>query len=249
MNVFEAYSEYYDLLYSDKKYDLEVNYIQSLISDNLPADSLQLLNLGCGTGKHDFEFEKLGYKILGVDLSKDMIDLANKNKPENSTSEFIVSDIKTLNLNKEFDIVTSLFHVINYQNSNEDLQATFDVVSKHLRKGGIFIFDFWNGSGVLSDPPVVKTKNIENTKIIVERGTTPKFLFDENIVEVNFNINIRSKQTGEVKNIYESHSMRYLFQPEIKYFAKDFTIINTYEWFTRIPLSNQWYGIVVMRKN
>jgi SAM-dependent methyltransferase len=249
MNVFEAYSEYYDLLYTDKRYDLEANYVQSLISENISSDRLDLLNLGCGTGKHDFEFEKFGYNIVGVDLSTEMIDIANKHKPLNSSSEFIVSDIKTLNLDKEFDVVTSLFHVINYQNSNKDLELTFDAVSKHLKKGGIFIFDFWNGPGVLTDLPKIKSKNIENSKISVERSTVPNFKFDKNIVEVNFGINIKSKHTGEVKDIAESHSMRYLFQPEIALFAKDFTIIDTYEWFTRNPLTNQWYGVVIMRKN
>lgn len=249
MNVFEAYSEYYDLLYSDKNYKLEVNYLQNLVINNIKTSGQDLLNLGCGTGKHDFEFENIGYNVLGVDLSKDMIELAIKERPINSKCEFMVSDIRKLNLNKKFDVITSLFHVINYQNSNVDLNETFEVASKHLKKGGLFIFDFWNGSGVLTDLPITKTKCIENSNILVERRTFPNFLYDKNIVEVNFDINIKSKKSGEIKNIVEKHSMRYLFLPEIEEFAKDFTLLNSYKWLTNEPLLNNWYGIVILIKN
>jgi SAM-dependent methyltransferase len=214
----------------------------------LLKDKIDLLNLGCGTGKHDFEFEKFGYNTLGVDISNEMINIANKQKPPNSTCEFVVSDIKKLNLNKTFDIVTSLFHVINYQNSNKDLISTFDIVSKHLKKDGLFIFDFWNGPGVLTDLPVIKSKRIQNNKIHVERNTTPAFFFDKNIINVNFEINIKSKQTEEIKIINETHSMRYLFIPEIELLAKDFIIINSFEWLTNKSLTNQWYGVIILKK-
>lgn len=40
------------------------------------SQNRKLLNLGCGTGKHDREFEKLGYKVKGIDLSPKMIEIA-----------------------------------------------------------------------------------------------------------------------------------------------------------------------------
>ena len=47
----DLYSQYYDLLYSDKDYGKEVEYIDSLIKEN-SNNTQTILDMGCGTGKH-----------------------------------------------------------------------------------------------------------------------------------------------------------------------------------------------------
>ncbi|MBL4653181.1 MAG: class I SAM-dependent methyltransferase, partial [Flavobacteriales bacterium] len=79
MKVFDNYSAYYDLLYRDKPYEEEVAYVDGLIKD-FAINASTILNLGCGTGKHDTFFAQKGYDVDGVDLSSSMINLAKKNK-------------------------------------------------------------------------------------------------------------------------------------------------------------------------
>ena len=45
--------------------------------------------------------------------------------------------------------------------------------AKHLKPNGVFIFDFWYGPGVLTDPPVVRLKRLENEEIEVLRIAEP----------------------------------------------------------------------------
>ena len=52
-----------------------------------------------------------GYNITGIDLSEDMIKIAKQN--ENDNLKFFTKDARDFDLNKEFDVVMSLFHVIN----------------------------------------------------------------------------------------------------------------------------------------
>lgn len=48
-----------------------------------------VLSIGCGGGRESFALEKLGYKAYGIDISKEQIESANKNKHElSSTAEF-----------------------------------------------------------------------------------------------------------------------------------------------------------------
>jgi len=47
--VFDAYSHYYDLLYRDKNYKAETDYICKNINE-LNPEAKSLLDLGCGTG-------------------------------------------------------------------------------------------------------------------------------------------------------------------------------------------------------
>ena len=61
-----------------------------------------------------------------------------------------VGDITNVNLNKEFDNIISLFHVVSYLTSNYDIKNLFLNANKHLKKGGLFIFDIWYSPAVLN---------------------------------------------------------------------------------------------------
>jgi len=56
--VFNAYAAYYDLLYKEKNYAEEAEYIHGLIQKNTPG-AKTILELGCGTGQHAVEFSRL----------------------------------------------------------------------------------------------------------------------------------------------------------------------------------------------
>src|SRR6187402_870517 len=79
---FDVYAAFYDLLYKDKDYRGESEYIDTLITKFLNKDKSKttLLDLACGTGKHLLELSTMGYTSLsGSDISKSMIDIATKN--------------------------------------------------------------------------------------------------------------------------------------------------------------------------
>jgi hypothetical protein len=134
---------------------------------------------------------------------------------------------------------------------NDDLQAAFATVRGHLEPGGIFIFDCWYGPAVLTDPPVVRVKRLEDEAIAVTRIAEPAMNANQNLVEVNYQILIRDKANGEVEELRETHRMRYLFRPEIELLlqAAGMTIVEEMEWMTGHPLGfATWGGCFVARK-
>lgn len=254
MSVFNYYSEYYDLLYKDKDYEGEVSYIHSLIQE-YTSDTKTIVDFGCGTGNHDFLLDTKGYEITGVDLSQTMIDCANekKNQRRNSNVSFIQGDFRDVRLNKKYDIVLSLFHVMSYQTSNEDLEKAFLTAYEHLETGGVFIFDFWYGPGVLSDPPSVRVKRLENEKITVTRISEPVMQPNYNIVDVCFEVQIKDKQQHHkpIEVLHEVHPMRYLFLPELLFFMREtgFEYIASKKWMSNNePELNSWYAVIICRK-
>lgn len=213
MSVFDKYSYYYNLLYRDKDYAGEADYIDSLIKRYKP-DAKSILDLGCGTGRHAALLAQTGYKVHGIDMSKDMLAVAN----ESTDGEHIVfscDDVRLARLDKTFDVVVSLFHVISYQTSNDDLLKAFTTAYEHLNPGGVFIFDCWYGPAVLSDRPTVRVKRLEDEAIEVIRLAEPVMHANENLVDVNYHVTIRSKADGTEEVITETHRMRYLFKPEV----------------------------------
>lgn len=252
--VFETYSQYYDLLYKDKDYTTETDYIISLIKE-YHSNTDTILELGCGTGMHAGMLAEHGYKVEGIDLSQTMLEIAldRQSKFPVSISEklsFYEGDIRNYESSKKFDAIISLFHVISYMTSNTDLNQAFTTVSKHLKSNGIFIFDCWHGPGVLYDKPIKRTKTFENEKIQITRVATPGLFPDKNCVDVNFDINILNKSTNNIEKLHEIHCMRYLFMEELNNMANKhgLEIIHAEEWLTKKSLTKQsWYACYVCK--
>lgn len=214
MPVFGAYARYYNLLYKDKDYSGETGFICKLLEQHQP-EARTVLDLGCGTGRHDLLLTRHGYEVTGVDQSAEMLDIAAGTA--HASLHFEHGDIRTIRLNKTFDVVISLFHVMSYQISNEDLLAAIATAKNHLKPGGIFIFDCWYGPAVLTDPPTSRNRHLEDETVAITRIATPAMFPNDNRVDVQYQISAFDKQSGETTEMQESHRMRYLFRPEIEF--------------------------------
>lgn len=249
MMVFGNYAHYYNLLYRDKDYKGEVDYIQKLITQFSTNKVESILDFGCGTGTHAYLLSQQGYYFVGVDRSQDMIDTAKTRKTEKT--EFFVGDITTINLEKQFDVIVSLFHVISYITKNEDLELFFRNISKHLKTDGLLIFDCWYGPAVLTDRPATRIKRLEDEKIKVTRIAEPVMHPNENIVDVQYEVVIEKKITKKTDRIHETHPMRYLFKPEIEQLLEryGFKLLHCEEWMTGKPLGfDTWGACWVVKK-
>lgn len=215
MEVFQDYAYYYNSFYKDKDYKAEAETVDCLIK-KYAEGAEKVINFGCGTGKHDIELGKLGYSVKGIDMSSLMIDIAKKNADRNSNDiSFEVADIRNYEPKEKYDAVISLFHVISYQNNNEDVLAAFRTARKALESGGIFVFDIWYGPGVLTDRPVLRVKEIEDENNKLIRIARPILHDKTNIVDVAYEVLVIDRKTSVVRMINEIHKMRYFFKPEL----------------------------------
>jgi SAM-dependent methyltransferase len=246
MSVFRLYSRYYDLLYGDKDYLSEAKYIDNFIR-HYHSGARTVLDLGCGTGRHAGELVKRGYQVHGVDFSEEMLEKA-KLVDGGGNLSFSQGDIRKIRLEKKFDVVTALFHVISYQTTNKDILSTFTTANEHLKDGGIFIFDCWYGPAVLTERPEVRVKRLKNEQTEITRIAEPVMHENENRVDVNYHIFVRDVETGAVEEIKETHSMRYLFLPEIEAFLYDtgFSAVETFDFLTfKKPGFHSWSIITI----
>jgi SAM-dependent methyltransferase len=221
MEVFKDYAYYYNAFYKDKDYQSEAAQVDSLLK-KYGNNIHEIINFGCGTGRHDIELAKMGYQCTGIDLSPLMIEIAQKNvKNSGSNIEFSVADIRDYKTTCKYDAVISLFHVMSYQNTNQDILSAFRSARNVLNKDGIFLFDAWYGPGVLTDKPCVRVKEVEDDKNRLIRVARPVMHDKENIVDVNYEVLVIDKSTGKTQVINEVHNMRYFFRPELGYLLNE----------------------------
>ena len=211
MNIFESYANYYDIIYRDKDYEAESDFLELIFSKYFSNSVRSILDLGCGTGEHALTLAERGYKIAGVDLSRKMLEIGRRKvKKRRLNIEFIQGDIRNIQLNQKFDVVISMFAVMSYQVTNQDLISTFKTAWKHLEKNGLFIFDVWFGPAVLTQKPSDRFEVIEkgNEKII--RLATPVLDILNHTVDVKYKI-IRLSKDKVVDEADEVDKMRFLF--------------------------------------
>jgi SAM-dependent methyltransferase len=249
MTVFGDYARHYELLYRDKDYGGEARFVKGLLDRHAPG-ATSILEFGCGAGQHAALLAEMGLAVHGIDRSPEMIEAAHTRMAGLSTGVtgrlwFDEGDIRSLALGRTFDAVVSLFHVVSYQTTNADLRATFAAAARHLRPGGIFLFDCWYGPTVLTEPPVVRVKRMEDETVSATRLSEPEVLPNENAVIVNYTVFIEEKATGAIRTIRESHRMRYLFTPEVDDLFADARMerIDSAEWMTGRPPGLHTFGV------
>lgn len=248
--VFDTYANYYDLLYKDKDYEGEVEYIDKIIKKYTDKAN-SILDLGCGTGKHAELLSHKGYFIHGVDASEKMLEKANLRARYNSKIQFTLSNIQDFNLKVKFDVVTALFHVMSYLNDDDSINQSLKNIYYHLKEGGIFIFDCWYGPAVLYQRPEIRIKRLSNNDVELTRIAEPVIKENKNVVEVNYDIFIKNNKDNKIFEIKEVHSMRYFFMNEIKQFINknNFKILDCFEFMSNSKLSkNTWGSCFVLKK-
>ena len=109
--VFEKYAQCYDLLYQDKDYLAETNYLISLIK-KYQAETEKILEFGSGTGMHGRLLAGAGFEVSGIEKSQKMIDLglsSNQAKDQNTNFSCTKGDCTSTFLGDDFDTVISFF--------------------------------------------------------------------------------------------------------------------------------------------
>lgn len=246
-NVFsEGYSKYYNLLYADKDYKAEVDYIHRTIKKYSP-DARSVIEYGSGTGNHGVLLQSLGYEMVGVERSAEMANVA-KSRGYNC----IVSDITDFKLDGKFDVCLALFHVISYINDNESLLRLFRNTKEKLNEGGIFLFDVWFTPAVLTQVPEVRIKRLEDKDVKIVRLAEPVINHIKNTVDVNYTVMLESKHDGVRQEFQESHPMRHFGYQEIDLLAREtgFEVLKAEEFLTRsVPGSSTWGVSFILKSN
>jgi ubiquinone/menaquinone biosynthesis C-methylase UbiE len=168
MGIYDGrHAELYDLFYGAKPYAAEAGYLHGLLRELSMRPVHRVLDIACGTGSHAIELERLGYEIVGSDISDDMLTRAKaKAQDARSGIRFEKQDMRTFDVaSRPFDAVLCLFDAIGHVQTTAAIKQTFRAVHRHLGEDGLFVLEFWHAAAMAGQHDPLRVR-----KIATERG-------------------------------------------------------------------------------
>jgi len=164
----------------------------------------KVLEVACGAGHLMETLERNGYEVTGLDISKEMLEIARKR----SKGRLLRQDMKNIQVGEVFDALICLGRSFTYMITDDDVEKALKGFNKALRDGGILIFDNFDAKDVNESYfKEWKKRVFEFDKFRVTR-LSKSFNYDERnnswLVKWKYVI----ERNGEKENAYDQARLR-----------------------------------------
>lgn len=141
MSGYRSFSYFYDMLTDNISYAKRAEYFDMLIKKHSGKKNL-LLDLACGTGSLSEEMSRLGYDVIGVDGSEEMLNSAIEKKLESGLNiQYLCQDMTKLDMFGTIDVTICALDSLNHLPDLAAIERTVQRVSLFCEPSGLFIFD------------------------------------------------------------------------------------------------------------
>src|SRR3989442_228057 len=151
--TYGRFARYYDIIYHEiVNYEGDVDFLEAVFR-RYRVKPRTILDVGCGTGNHDIPLARRSYRVTGLDQSSAMLSVARKKTAESRVRvRFVRADMRSFRIMKQFDAVLCMFGASGYIMPSGDVVRVLRRVRAHIGPGGLFIFEFWQGSAARPAP-------------------------------------------------------------------------------------------------
>lgn len=136
LKCFKFWAPFYDLV------DIVISGIRDKVADVTSAKKeSKILDVCTGTGKQAFAFGKYGYDVIGIDLSENMLKVANKkNRYENV--RFEVADVTDIPFERNYFDVSCISFALHDMPLDIRRKVLEEAVRVTKPKGNVIIVDY-----------------------------------------------------------------------------------------------------------
>ena len=170
-------SPYYHLLYDKRDENEAKQFLNALILHLNPHPDSKILDLACGKGRHSIHLNKMGYDVLGVDLSEESINHAKRF--ENNSLHFQKGDMRNLCLDRKFDLTLNLFTSFGYFLEEKENIKVIQSLENILSLGGSILIDYLNCFKTIQNLPSEEEINKHNINFLTKKSIENGFIVKE----------------------------------------------------------------------
>ena len=139
MEAYTGFAAVYDLFMDNIPYDDWASNIAQLFKKyQMPMEIV--CDLGCGTGQMTRRLKAMGYDMIGIDISYDMLMEAMAQEDSDGIL-YLCQDMKDFELYGTVGAVVSLCDSMNYLRDGDELLQVCKLANNYLDPKGLFIFD------------------------------------------------------------------------------------------------------------
>ncbi len=230
MEAYKSFASVYDEFMDNIPYEEWGVYVHNLLEKNNVSKG-NIVELGCGTGSMTQILDSYGYNMIGIDISKDMLEIANnKKKDAGKNITYLYQSMADFELENKVDACVCVCDSSNYLIENGELMACFRSVYNNLKDNGILIMDFkteYFYKKILGECTIAE--NREDASFIWEN-----FYYNEDKINEYILTLFIKDANGKFDKYEETHYQRAYSIKEIKENLKvsGLKLINIYEAFT-----------------
>lgn len=233
-DIYTGFARGYDRVMEDVDYEGWARYILRVLKAHR-LKAARILNLACGTGNAEAPWAQAGYSIVGIDQSQEMINIARTKNPPQADIQYLVGDMRSIELGEEFDLIVCLYDSLNYLTCEEDVRLCFESVAAHLRKGGAFVFDIATEKNILENfTNITYAENFDDFAYIWEN----EYNLRTKICKSDFHFFYRDNgSASRFERFSETHYQRIYSSRELIRWLRDSGLIHlgSYDGFTTDP--------------
>ncbi len=156
MEAYTGFASVYDMYMDNIPYDTWADNIKTIFQKyQMPMEIV--CDLGCGTGQMTRRLKSMGYDMIGIDVSYDMLMEAMTSEDSDGIL-YLCQDMRSFELYGTVGAVVSVCDSINYLNNTEDLLTVCKLVNNYLDPKGLFVFDVktehyfkWLGTNTIAE--------------------------------------------------------------------------------------------------
>jgi len=136
------YLNVYGHMFTEERAEKESAFVASVL-DLKPGSSV--LDLCCGQGRHSVNLAKRGFKVTGLDLNPDYVELAQQAaKASKVAIETVAADMRNIPFENKFDAIVNMYSSFGYLESEAEDLKVLESAAKALKRGGSLLLDMLN---------------------------------------------------------------------------------------------------------
>ncbi len=167
---------YYHILYKNRDDSEAEAFMSRLVKALGIKKKAAILDVACGKGRHAIYLNKIGYDVMGIDLSQNSINHAKQF--ENETLHFLRHDM-CIPLDTTYDAVLNLFTSFGYFEKDESNVKAIQAMKANMKPDAYGVIDFLNIHYTLKHLKPFEIKAIDGIDFKIEKWVENNYLFKQ----------------------------------------------------------------------
>jgi glycine/sarcosine N-methyltransferase len=191
-SLYEHIAAYYREIFPLK--EIRLAFVESQLP--LPKrEKLFILDIGCAVGELALPLSKVGHRVVGIDISREMVEIAKKVNFGNYRTGFLQMDMNHVSVkftSSFFNAVLCLGNTLVHMENLREMETFFTSVRGILKDQGVFLLQVVNYRRIL-DQGISELPLIESEHCTFRR----EYVYDRENHRIRFRGELRLKNSGD----------------------------------------------------